>query len=118
MINGKVAKEDVHYAKKLITSISQFDKHCTNSLDCIAIPVGAKTCGGPSDYIVYSKLSTYADQIEKLATLTNQLEQEYNKENPENGPCSVIGAPTVTCSFNNCQRTSFLYAIMYPIGRS
>ena len=94
------------------------NKQCHTSSDCVALPVGAKTCGGASDYIVYSKLSPYTDDIEKLATLTSKLEKEYNQENSEDGPCSVIGAPTVTCSFYICQRSSFLHAIAYPLRRS
>lgn len=118
MTDAKIGKEDVDNAKKLISHISHLDKQCWTSDDCGALPVGAKPCGGPSDYIVYSKLSSYADDIEKLATLSSKLESEYHQENPDKRPCTVVGAPTVTCSFNICQRSSFLYAIVYPLRRS
>ncbi len=101
----------------MITRLSQLDNHCQTLSDCAAIPVGAQICGGPSDYIVYSKLSAYADHIQKLAPVTSKLEEQYNKENSVGSVCATVGEPIIMCSRNTCSRTSFILAIVYPFGR-
>ncbi len=80
-----------------------------------------RPCGGPSDYIVYSKSNDYAEDIKQLAELTSKLEEDYNKDHIDGPLCPTIVEPTGMCSNHACKqdkRTTILYAIMYPIGRS
>ncbi len=45
----------------MLTQISVSENRCTEPADCATAPIGDNTCGGPNDFIFYSKLSSYAD---------------------------------------------------------
>ncbi len=121
IIDAKATKEELHTSKKLLTQLSETENQCTLASDCIILPIGARACGGPSDYIVYSKSNAYADYIVKLAALTSELEKDYNKDHLTSAFCPEIVVPTGMCSNNMCKQDklkTIVYGIMYPLGRS
>ncbi len=95
LIGAKTTKEELHNAKKLLTQLSENQNYCTIASDCVILPTGTRPCGGPSDYIVYSNL------VSPL--------------------CPTVLVPIGMCNNHVCKqdkRTTVLYAVMYPIGRS
>jgi hypothetical protein len=51
---------------------------CTASFQCKVLEVGARACGGPSKYIVYSTLSTAQEKAEQIAQKITQQEEVQN----------------------------------------
>ncbi|GAA60960.1 hypothetical protein P20652_2832 [Pseudoalteromonas sp. BSi20652] len=52
---------------------------CTASFQCKILEVGARACGGPSKYAVYSTLNTSQEEAEQLAQQITKQEKIQNK---------------------------------------
>ena len=52
---------------------------CTASFQCKVLEVGARACGGPSKYAVYSTLNTSQEEAEQLAQQITKQEKIQNK---------------------------------------
>ena len=63
---------------------------------CRVIAFGAKACGGPKTYLVYSNLQTNENKLKRLVNKYNFLEEKINKENNIMSDCMFIGEPKVT----------------------
>ena len=112
-----VTEEDIVTAKKMLISTIKLDNYCSSTSDCSTAPIGPRSCDSANGLIVYSKMSVYADDIQKLALLISKLEEQYNRENLVQIKCSVVGEPAPVCVDNKCKRTSTLHGIIYPFGR-
>jgi hypothetical protein len=70
---------------------------------CGALPAGAKACGGPSRYIVYSRQVSNEGRLRGLAEKYTNLERELNTLSQLASTCSIIMAPTVNLAAGKCQ---------------
>lgn len=118
IIRTTVIIKDIQTIKQSIGQTIALDNYCSKTTDCIVTPIGARACGGPSDYIIYSKLSIYANKIQRLSILSIKLETQYNKDNPSNSLCTIASPPSSSCVKNLCKRASIVSWITYPFGRS
>ncbi len=104
--NGNKAKHhvDTKLTKaELQKSIAELvrDKGCNSVGQCRSIAYGAKACGGPTSYLIYS---TSTDEA-KLSREVNQYNHLVKKENIKNGTisnCSMLIPPTLDCKKNRC----------------
>jgi hypothetical protein len=62
---------------------------------CAAIPLGAKACGGPSRYIVYSREVSDQARLSELTDRFTRLEKEENAIRNATSDCSFLMAPHV-----------------------
>jgi hypothetical protein len=78
------------------------NKACSNGDNCKVLGIGAKPCGGPSEYIIYSLTNTDEKQlISKVNEYTN-FQKEYNVKNQLVSDCLLIPIPTVDCVNGIC----------------
>ena len=99
-MNGKITSDQLSSINSALQTVVQLDNQCKTSTECKTEPVGARACGGPGGYIVYSKNSPYVQQVLSLANLTRTLERQYNEENSIISICSLVPPPTAVCSQN------------------
>jgi len=70
---------------------------------CAAIALGAKPCGGPSRYVVYSRQVSDEARLRMLAQRYTELEREWNAATDAISDCSLVVAPTVTLAGGQCR---------------
>jgi protein involved in sex pheromone biosynthesis len=75
---------------------------CTASFQCKVLEVGARACGGPSKYAVYSTLNTSQEEAEQLA---QQITNQENIQNKAQGltDCSPVLEVQSLCINHQCQ---------------
>lgn len=81
------------------------DKSCSQSSDCKLIALGAKPCGGPDSYEVYSSVNTDEKKLSKLAKKLESLHKEYNKKNQIMGICMMEPEPSFSCKNSQCTKS-------------
>jgi hypothetical protein len=96
-VNGEVTQEDIATVNRALATAVQLDNRCAKSTDCTTVAVGSRACGGPNGYVVYSILSSNAQDIRSLAQLTTKLEHEYNADNSVVSICSLVMPPKPMC---------------------
>ena len=100
LANGKITREQLARINSALNTVVQLSNQCDTSADCTTEPIGARACGGPGGYIVYSTNSCYVEYILSLAKLTSILERQYNEENSVISICSIVPQPVPICSKN------------------
>src|SRR5262245_39937735 len=60
---------------------------------CKHIAFGAKPCGGPWKYLVYSTARTDESRLKQLVSEYNALEKKINEEEGLNSDCSYVTEP-------------------------
>lgn len=91
-------------AKKSLAFAAASRMGCASDDDCQAMPIGSKACGGPSGYIVYSTLSTDAEELEVLADTATDAEEQFNEDHEISSDCAYNEAPTLACEDAICVR--------------
>lgn len=78
------------------------NKECQQDNQCKVIGVGARPCGGPDQYLLYSTLHT----DEKMLSYTNDRYQKLKKQQNEKlglmSTCQVLMPPVSACIENKC----------------
>ncbi|UJR33633.1 hypothetical protein I4U23_021068 [Adineta vaga] len=105
-VNAKVTRPQITAIVNSLNAAVQLDNKCKTSADCAAAAVGARACGGPNSYVVYSRKSSNADDIISLAKLSTELEQKYNMENSVMSICMMAIPPSAVCTENKCTASS------------
>ena len=70
--------------------------------ECRAIAFGAKPCGGPWRYLIYSTATSNEDRLRKLVAEYNALERKLNAEEGRASDCRAVGPPKVALSRGIC----------------
>ncbi|RUO38119.1 hypothetical protein CWE13_00240 [Aliidiomarina shirensis] len=61
-----------------------------NPSQCKALPFGAKPCGGPANWLVYSTKVTDSEVLEEKVELYNTLSNRFNQQEGLVGDCAVV----------------------------
>ncbi|MEM1054882.1 MAG: hypothetical protein AAGI52_05105 [Bacteroidota bacterium] len=69
---------------------------------CKTIPVGAKACGGPRSFAVYTATGDAEFDIIRLAGLVTALDREANEQFGLNSDCMLLTAPEVILDGGVC----------------
>lgn len=96
----KASSEDLYTAIQRLTS----DKSCDTDEQCSSIGIGARPCGGPEKYMIYSKPNT---DEKKLASAVDQyylIQKLKNEKLKKLGICVVATPPEVECIKQQCQK--------------
>ena len=114
-VNAKITREQIASVTKALTAAVQLENQCTTSADCATAAVGSRACGGPNSYVVYSTMSSNAENIRSLAQLTTRLEQQYNQENSIMSICSMVMPPTAVCDQSSKCVASSTFSPFEPV---
>jgi hypothetical protein len=75
---------------------------CMNLVQCRVAPLGSTPCGGPSEYLVYSWISTDKAALETRIAEYNFLQEDVQKKQAAAGACVVPPEPVAACVNNRC----------------
>ena len=78
------------------------NKACTGGDNCRSMPVGSKSCGGPTSYIIYSLSKTDEKQLSEKVKQYTDLQKELNIKYNRISDCSLLIPPTVDCLNGVC----------------
>jgi hypothetical protein len=80
------------------------NKACSNGDNCRVMGIGAKPCGGPSEYIVYSLTNTDEKQLIAKVNEYTDFQKAYNIKKQLTSDCSLLPIPTVDCVNGVCTK--------------
>lgn len=86
-----------------LRDLSANDLNCASVADCEAIPLGAKACGGPADYLVASVKNAHYEEILDLAEELAEIQSKYLVDNQVIGTCDYRMPPDLECAASKCQ---------------
>ena len=75
---------------------------CSTSLQCSSVAIGAKPCGGPWRYLVYSHGNVNEPELQRRTDDLFAFEREYNMRNGMASDCSVPRPPMPGCVDSMC----------------
>jgi hypothetical protein len=78
------------------------EPRCTERSDCHAIAFGAKPCGGPRKYLIYSTDTVDARGLEPLVDAYNRRDAILNAHRDLLSDCMIVGEPTLDCVDGLC----------------
>ena len=78
------------------------DKGCDNNQQCQEIAFGAKPCGGPWSFLIYSTRQTNQTVLNTEVAEFNALQQMQNEKDGAISDCSVVLPTFPVCSNNLC----------------
>lgn len=96
--------ETVSMLNAKIKSLSAKDLTCTTDDDCQPLALGAKPCGGPSEYTVISRHNVEGTQIAQLAEQLRTVAQALNQESGAISTCDMVMPPEYHCVSSTCQQ--------------
>lgn len=73
---------------------------------CKTIPIGAKPCGGPWGYLVFSESKSNESKLNSLVAIYNDLDEERNKKESRVSTCEMISAPPLELKDGKCHGTT------------
>ncbi len=73
------------------------DTSCTQNSECESIAYGAKACGDPQTYLVYSTQNVDVAQLQPLVNQYNAYAEQYNEENSIVSDCSYVTPSELEC---------------------
>jgi hypothetical protein len=82
------------------------EARCVNLVHCRVLPLGARPCGGPSEYLAYSSTTGNREVLEAKAYEYSFLEEEVNRKQAAIGTCEALPAPRVSCIDGRCTLSS------------
>ena len=85
----------------LINQLSS-DKSCDSDTQCKDIAFGAKPCGGPWSFLIYSIRQTDESQLTNEVNQFNELQRRQNEKDGAVSDCSVVTPSFPVCSNNQC----------------
>jgi hypothetical protein len=101
---GDDEADDVAQLEKMGQEIIRFigDAACDDSTDCRYIAFGAKPCGGPWKYLVYSVATLDTVELALRVAVYNEFNRELNLRYGWMSDCSVPGPPNPGCREGRC----------------
>lgn len=78
---------------------------CNSVAQCRAAPLGAKPCGGPWSYAVYSTVTTDSSALAAAISRYNAHENELNRREGRVSDCRFVAPPRLDCADGRCVGT-------------
>lgn len=75
---------------------------CTSTSQCRALPIGSRPCGGPSEYITYSKQNANKKQLKVLAQQHSMIHRQINRIKGLISTCEMVLQPPIACVDSKC----------------
>ena len=78
------------------------EARCEDAEQCRFVGLGAKPCGGPWEYLVYSIAQTDPDDLIAHVREYNQFERQINEHFGRDSDCSMPPQPELECIEGRC----------------
>jgi hypothetical protein len=78
------------------------DAEATNLSSCSTLPIGAKPCGGPWGYLVFSEEQSDPAVLEALIERYDKLDHKRNQEEGRVSTCELGSEPNLTLQEGSC----------------
>ena len=78
------------------------DPVCDDVSQCRSMAFGAKPCGGPWSYLVYSVQTADSTRLATAVTRYNDREAQLNRELGRASDCQVVTPPRLSCVNSRC----------------
>lgn len=75
---------------------------CSETGQCRALPFGAKPCGGPWSYLIYSTATSDSVQVTEAAERYAAYERALNRREGRVSDCSFVSPPVLDCVNGRC----------------
>ncbi len=75
---------------------------CSELNECRALPFGAKPCGGPWEYLIYSSINSDTLKIQEKVDEYNEWNEVINERYGYTSECSEAEAPQLLCLKGKC----------------
>ncbi|PKD44147.1 hypothetical protein [Rhodohalobacter barkolensis] len=85
------------------------DAQAENLSSCQVIPIGAKPCGGPWGYLVYSEEVSDAQNLKQLVDRYNELDEIRMKEEGYGSTCDYATEPTLSLESGSCHGNGYAW---------
>ena len=82
------------------------EPRCVNLVHCRVLALGARPCGGPSEYLAYSSSTGKGDTLEAKAYEYSFLEEEVNRKKSAVSACEILPMPRAACIDGRCMLSS------------
>lgn len=94
------------YRAELDRVIAENNIPCKISLDCEAVALGSKPCGGPTEYVIMSQSTRMKAQaaVSDLTKVITEMDQEANREGGLMGTCEALLKPELQCNAGVCSK--------------
>jgi hypothetical protein len=76
---------------------------CSSSSVCRTIAFGAKACGGPRQYLIYSTSATDSARLDREVARYNEAERKRNRKEGRMSDCMAVMKPQVSCVAGQCR---------------
>ena len=76
---------------------------CSSSSVCRTIAFGAKACGGPERYLIYSTTATDSARLASEVARYNEAERQRNQKQGRMSDCMAVLRPQVSCISGECR---------------
>ena len=76
---------------------------CKQVTQCKALPLGSRSCGGPSEFLVYCAASTNEKKLKQQAKAATEAEKTFNAQSQTASICSVLTPPVVKLESGECK---------------
>jgi len=76
---------------------------------CIVLAIGAKPCGGPWGYLVYSKEESDTERLKQLVKRYNELDEIRMKEEGYGSTCDYATEPTLSLENGSCHGDGYAW---------
>ena len=96
-----LAQPDVEALKQQARALSK-STGCTQLAQCKVLPLGSKSCGGPSEFLVYCAASTDEQALLVKAKAATDAEKAKNAASQTMGICTALSPPKVKLEKGQC----------------
>lgn len=80
-----------------------------NLSSCKVLPIGAKPCGGPWGYLVYSEEASDTDKLKQLVDKYNELDEIRMKKEGLGSTCDVATEPELSIKNGSCHGEGYAW---------
>ena len=96
-----LTQPDVTALKKEARALANPNK-CAELAQCKVMPLGSKSCGGPTEFVVYCAGSTDEKALEAKAKQASDAEKAKNAANQMMGICTALTPPKLKLEKGQC----------------
>lgn len=82
--------------------VSIEDLSCAKAADCATIALGDKPCGGPWEYLVYSRAAVDEQELTDAVDAYNRYNRELNQRWSWDSDCALAQQPGTDCVSEAC----------------
>ncbi len=90
-----LASPDLAALKKDVRAVAK-PAGCTQAAQCKVLPMGARPCGGPTEFVIYCATATDEKLLTEKANAVTEAEKAMNAASGAMGTCVALAAPKVT----------------------